>query len=176
MSANDSYLLPESPFASLWLVSLFTPINCGSELAGLPVWASHVVLVVGNPPAANAGDTRDPGSIPESGRSLGVGNANPLQYSFLPGKPHRQRSLARCSYSGQGTSRPQGSAMLLWLQGPTWPEPAAAAGPAGLGPTAPGSVTPWARLMQQPCLVSREACTSLLWCPRPRLSLFRGTS
>ena len=32
---------------------------------------------------ANAGDTRDMGSIPGSGRSPGVGNDNPLQYSCL---------------------------------------------------------------------------------------------
>ena len=36
--------------------------------------------VVNNPPA-NAGDTRNMGSVPESGRSPGVGNGNPLQYS-----------------------------------------------------------------------------------------------
>ena len=36
------------------------------------------VLVVKNPPA-NAGDTRHVGSIPGSGRSLGVGNGTPLQ-------------------------------------------------------------------------------------------------
>ena len=34
-------------------------------------------------PSANAGDIRDPGSIPESGRSLGGGHGNPLQYSCL---------------------------------------------------------------------------------------------
>ena len=34
-------------------------------------------------PAANAGDTRDMGSILGSGRCLGVGNSNPLQYSCL---------------------------------------------------------------------------------------------
>ena len=38
--------------------------------------------VVKNPPA-NAGDARDVGSIPGSGRSPGVGNGNPLQYSCL---------------------------------------------------------------------------------------------
>ena len=38
--------------------------------------------VVKNPPA-NAGDTRDAGSILGSGRSPGIGNANPLQYSCL---------------------------------------------------------------------------------------------
>ena len=36
--------------------------------------------VVKNPPA-NAGATRDPGSIPGLGRSPGEGNGNPLQYS-----------------------------------------------------------------------------------------------
>ena len=36
-------------------------------------------VVVKNLPA-NAGDTRDAGSIPGSGRSPGVGNGNPLQY------------------------------------------------------------------------------------------------
>ena len=38
--------------------------------------------MVKNPPA-NTGDVGDAGSIPESGRSLGVGNGNPLQYSCL---------------------------------------------------------------------------------------------
>ena len=38
--------------------------------------------VVKNPPA-NAGDARDLGSVPGSGRSLGEGNGNPLQYSCL---------------------------------------------------------------------------------------------
>jgi len=38
--------------------------------------------VVKNPPA-NAGDVRDPGLIPESGRSPGEGHGNPLQYSYL---------------------------------------------------------------------------------------------
>jgi len=42
--------------------------------------ASQVALVVKNP-SANAGDIRDMGSIPGSGRSPGVGNGNPLLYS-----------------------------------------------------------------------------------------------
>ena len=33
--------------------------------------------------ACNAGDIRDPGSIPGLGRSPGEGNGNPLQYSCL---------------------------------------------------------------------------------------------
>ena len=32
---------------------------------------------------ANTGDTRDMGSISGSGRSLGRGNGNPLQHSYL---------------------------------------------------------------------------------------------
>ena len=31
----------------------------------------------------NAGDTGDPGLIPEMGRSPGEGHGNPLQYSYL---------------------------------------------------------------------------------------------
>ena len=41
-----------------------------------------MVLVVKNRPA-NAGDIRNAGSIPGWGRSLGEGNGNPLQYSYL---------------------------------------------------------------------------------------------
>ena len=44
--------------------------------------AFPVALVVKNPPA-NAGDTRDMGSIPGSGKSPGGRNGNPLQYSCL---------------------------------------------------------------------------------------------
>ena len=44
--------------------------------------ASQVALVVKNPPVY-AGDIRDAGSIPGSGRSPGEGNGNPLQYSCL---------------------------------------------------------------------------------------------
>ena len=43
---------------------------------------SQVVLVVKNL-LANARDVRDSGLIPGSGRSLGGGNGNPLQYSCL---------------------------------------------------------------------------------------------
>ena len=45
-------------------------------------WASQVVLDVKNLPA-NAGDTRDMGSVPGLGRSPGGGHGNPLQYSCL---------------------------------------------------------------------------------------------
>ena len=45
-------------------------------------WASLVAQMVKNPPA-NAGDARQVGSIPGSGRSPGEGNGNPLQYFRL---------------------------------------------------------------------------------------------
>ena len=41
-----------------------------------------MALAVKNP-SADAGDIRDTGLIPGSGRSPGVGNGNPLQYSCL---------------------------------------------------------------------------------------------
>ena len=41
---------------------------------------------------ANAGDTKDVGLVSGSGRSLGEGNGNPLQYSYME-KFNRQRSL-----------------------------------------------------------------------------------
>ena len=53
--------------------------------------ASQVALVVKNPPV-NAGDIRDVGSLPGSGRSPGGGNGNQFQYSCLE-NPHGQRSL-----------------------------------------------------------------------------------
>jgi len=40
-----------------------------------------VALVVKNP-SASAGDVRDVGLIPESGRAPGGGHGNPLQYSY----------------------------------------------------------------------------------------------
>ena len=47
-----------------------TDLNVFNTSIGLPRWRS-------------AGDVRDGGSIPGSGRSPGVGNGNPLQYSCL---------------------------------------------------------------------------------------------
>ena len=41
-------------------------------------------------PLANAGDIKDVGSIPGSGRSPGEGNGNPLQYSCLENPMDRE--------------------------------------------------------------------------------------
>ena len=67
-------------------------------------WASQVILVVKNSPA-NAGDTRDAGSIPGSGRSLGGGHGNPLQYSCLENPMDRGASWA--TVCGVSKSRAQ---------------------------------------------------------------------
>ena len=44
--------------------------------------------VIKNPPA-NVADTRPVGSIPRSGRSPGVRNGNPIQYSCLENSMNR---------------------------------------------------------------------------------------
>ena len=48
-----------------------------------------MTLVVKNLPA-NAGDAKDAGSIPGSGRSPGVGNGNTLQHSCLDSSIDRE--------------------------------------------------------------------------------------
>ena len=52
-------------------------------------WASQVAQVVKNP-STNAGNKRDASSIPGLGRSPGVGNGNPLQYSCLENSMDRK--------------------------------------------------------------------------------------
>ena len=76
-----------------------------------------MVLVVNNPPA-NAGDIKDVGSIPGSGRSLGGGHGNPPQSSCLENLMNREAWQAavhriarsqtaehRCTRSHRDTSR-----------------------------------------------------------------------
>ena len=52
-----------------------------------------MALAVKNP-SADARDTRDVGSIPGSGRSLGEGNGNPLQYLCLENPMDREAQQA----------------------------------------------------------------------------------
>ena len=54
------------------------------------MWASQVALLVKNLPA-NAGDARDTGLIPGSGRSPGEGHGNPFQHPCL-GNPMNRRA------------------------------------------------------------------------------------
>ena len=44
---------------------------------------AYTIVVKNLPANVSAGDVRDTGSIPGSGRSLGEGNGNTLQYSCL---------------------------------------------------------------------------------------------
>ena len=75
--------------------------SCIDNFEGLLSWQPGFSggRVVKNLPA-NAGDARNVGLIPGSGRPPGGGNGNPLQYLFLPGESHGQRSLA--GYSPEG--------------------------------------------------------------------------
>ena len=88
-SNSSNALVSVSPLdlgASLHTVPQREPVSCGCLPCDLllPYWkpASQVVLVVKNPPAS-AGEVRDVGSIPGSGRSPGEGSGNPLQHSCL---------------------------------------------------------------------------------------------
>ena len=54
------------------------------------MWAPQVVLVVKKLPV----DARDTGSIPGPGRSTGVGNGTPLQYSYLENSMDREARQA----------------------------------------------------------------------------------
>ena len=63
--------------------------------------ASQVGLVIKNPPA-NAGDLRDTGSIPWSGRSPGGGHGNPLSYSCLENLMERGALWAKVHVVAKG--------------------------------------------------------------------------
>ena len=67
--------------------------------------------VVKNPPA-NAGDSRDTGSFPGSGRSPGVGNGNLLQYSCL-GNP---LDRGACQASVRGVAKSQTQLCYYWAR------------------------------------------------------------
>ena len=54
----------------------------------------------------SAGDTQDAGSFPEFGRSPGVGNGNPFQYSGLVNSMHRVAWQARV-HGGQKKNKTQ---------------------------------------------------------------------
>ena len=83
---RSAFLLLRVPLLN-WIQSAILPQahpplwNC---TWAFPLWflASQVVLEVKNL-LANAGDAKDAGLIPGSGRAPGVGHGNALQYSFL---------------------------------------------------------------------------------------------
>ena len=79
-SAFSSHKLVKSCFLSFpyWFVGIQYILRTNKYI----LWGFPEVLVVNNLPA-NAGNIRDLGSIPWSGRSPGGGHGNPLQYSCL---------------------------------------------------------------------------------------------
>ena len=79
--------------------------------------ASQLVPVVNNPPA-NAGDIRDTGLIPGSGKYPGGGIGSPRQYSCLE-NPHGQRSLegySPCGHKGWTQLKQLGTHAWLFLE------------------------------------------------------------
>ena len=65
----------------------------------------QVTVVVKNPPAS-AGDARDTGSVPGSGRSPGIGNGNPLQYSCLENSMDRGAWWATVHGAAESRTQP----------------------------------------------------------------------
>ena len=59
----------------------------------------------GKEPASNAGDEREVGSIPGSGRSPGGGHGNPLQYSCLENPMDRGAWRAMVHRVAKGQTR-----------------------------------------------------------------------
>ena len=69
--------------------------------------------MVKNPPA-NARDIKDVGSIPGSGKSLGEGNGNPLQYSCLENPTDREAWWATvCGIAKSQHNRVTNTSILL---------------------------------------------------------------
>ena len=72
----ESYFILKSIFTTLWRLG---KLVCNTYPVARP---SQVAPVIKNPPA-NAGEVRDSGVIPGSGRPSGEGNVNSHQYSCL---------------------------------------------------------------------------------------------
>ena len=81
-----------------------------SSFGFMSFWASLIARLVKNVPA-NAGDTRDVGSIPGLGRPPGVGNGTPLQYCCLGNPTDREFWLA--TVYGVAKSQPR---LSTWAQ------------------------------------------------------------
>ena len=103
----DTCLVGERDSHFMWEVchldALFSYVSCMGEKhfksPNSTTWTYPVALVVKNLPA-NAGDAKDVGSIPGSGRSPGGGNGTPTPV-LLTGKLHGQRGLAGYSPWGR---------------------------------------------------------------------------
>ena len=102
---------------------LWNQTSLSSTSDSATFWASHVVLVVKNPPA-NAGDLRGTGSIPVLGRSPGRGHGNPLQYSCLENPMDRGawRAIAHGFEQSQTLLKWLGTHICHFLPGELWME------------------------------------------------------
>ena len=115
--------MPEKP--KIFIIQLLARKVCGPLLSisikGFPVFISVVKNSL-----ANAGAAGDMGSIPESGRSPGEGNGNPLQYSYQDNPMEapilylmrRANSLEKILMLGKIESkRRRGQQRMRWLDG-----------------------------------------------------------
>ena len=83
----------------------------------LSLWASLVAQMVKNLPA-NAGNTRDAGSVPGLGRSPGEENGYPLQYSCLENSMGREPGRLHSPWSHKESDMTERLTLsLLHLQG-----------------------------------------------------------
>ena len=78
LNSNPMMVLGDGAFGQYQVMKVKPSYGINTLIKGI----SQVVLVVKNPPA-NAGDKRNAGSIPGSGRSPVRGRDNPLQISCL---------------------------------------------------------------------------------------------
>ena len=104
-SGYDSALSLPQPDLSLWVGTetlLQTAAGRGHQRSE-PFDVGFPGSAVGTNPPANAGDARDAGLIPGSGRSPGGGHGNPLQYSCL--KNSTDRRAWRATVYGVAKSR-----------------------------------------------------------------------
>ena len=159
-------------------------VHCGGQIIQDPcvaelkvrIRASQVVLVIKNPPAT-AGDMRDSGFIPGSGRSPGGGNDNPLQCSCL--ENFMDRGAWRATAHGIAKSQTQLKGLSMHAR-PSW----------GAAKYNPGFKSAWAGLkscvwgrrtwlhqpsswgqFQGPLCQSASHQGSEVWDPRPSISL-----
>ena len=103
---------PKKPLGTTHAIYKQSTSNASNNFKGRyipPLGALQTALVVKNPPAS-AGDVRDAGSIPGSGRSPGGGSGNPLQCSCLENPVDRSRWATVHRASKSRTKRKQFSA------------------------------------------------------------------
>ena len=96
----DSVLSLPQPDLSLWVgtETLLQTAAGGGHQRSEPFDVGFPGSAEGKNPSANAGDARDVGLIPGSGRSPGGGHGNPLQYSCL--KISMDRGAWRLQFMG----------------------------------------------------------------------------